>query len=314
MNILSSIHYEPAPIEGGCTDRILMVDLQQKGISIMELEPDYKEKYTGGRGYALKLIWDRTTAETTWDSPENLLVMAGGPLCNEPRFPGSGKFVVGTISPLTNTFIDSNVGGYFAPILKACGFDAIAVSGIADEKIVIIVDDDKQKIAIATAPDFGEETENGGIAYGEALLRKFSGGDLHRNFAVVTTGIGAKNTRFGIINSHFFDERRNRIRTKQAGRGGTGTVMRFKNIMGIIVHSSHARLKNNNPADYEKVKRAGSALAKVIKQEDPKQLHLASWGTPVLVEYMNRFHLLPHKQLPVRPGRAGQNGLLRRIP
>jgi aldehyde:ferredoxin oxidoreductase len=293
MQIIKSINYEPAPIKGGCTDRILRINLDTNDISIMELPDWFKEKFIGGRGYALKLIWDDTTGDTRYDSPENLLVMAGGPLCNEPRFPGSGKFVVGTISPLTGTFVDSNVGGYFAPILKACGFDAVAVSGIADEGVVIIVDDDKQRIAIATAPSFGKDIDRGGVAYGEALLRKFSGGDLHRNFAAVTTGSGAERTRFGIINSHFFDSQRRRIRTKQAGRGGTGTVMRFKKLMGIIVHSSHARLRNNNPVDMEKVKEAGSALARVIKQEDPKQLHLASWGTPVLVEYMNRYHILP---------------------
>ena len=293
MNIITSIHYKAAEIKGGCTDQILHVNLTTDQISIIDLEPEFKEKYIGGRGYALKLIWDNTTKETRYNSPENLLVMAGGPLCNEPRFPGSGKFVVGTISPLTNTFIDSNVGGYFAPILKACGFDAISVEGIGSGKRVIIIDDDKERIAIAEAPQFDQNIDNGGITYGEALMRKFSGGNLHRDFAVVTTGIGAENTNFGIINSHFFDSQRNRIRTKQAGRGGTGTVMRFKNLMGIIVHSDKSRSKKNNPKNYEIVKKAGSALAKVIKQEDPKQLHLASWGTPVLVEYMNKFHILP---------------------
>jgi aldehyde:ferredoxin oxidoreductase len=293
MNIISSIHYTPAEIKGGCTDRVLLVDLESNDITILELEPDFKDKYIGGRGYALKLIWDYTDKDTRFDSSENLLVMAGGPLCNEPRFPGSGKFVVGTISPLTDTFIDSNVGGFFAPILKSCGFDAIAVKGISAKRVVVIVDEDKEKIAIAHAPDFSSEVENGGVAYGEALMRKFSGGDLHRNFAVVTTGAGAENTRFGIINSHFYDSQRKRIRTKQAGRGGTGTVMRHKNLMGIIVHADNARSKSNNADNYERVKKAGSALARVIKQEDPKQLNLQSWGTPVLVEYMNRYHLLP---------------------
>ena len=73
------------------------------GISMMDMPPDFKAKYVGGRGYAVKFIWDRTNSKTTYDSPENILVMASGPLGNEPRFPGSGKFIVGTISPLTET-------------------------------------------------------------------------------------------------------------------------------------------------------------------------------------------------------------------
>ena len=122
MNIINSIKYKPSAIKGGCTDSILEVNLSEGQISSRELPEDFKEKYIGGRGYALKLIWDQTTAETRYDSPENVLVMSSGPLCGDPMFPGSGKFIVGTISPLTETFIDSNIGGHFAPLLKLCGF------------------------------------------------------------------------------------------------------------------------------------------------------------------------------------------------
>ena len=119
VEIIKSVTYIPQPIDGGYTDQVLRVDLTSPVISPSALPPDYKNKYTGGRGYALKLIWDETSENTHYDSPENILIMASGPLGNEPRFPGSGKFIVGTISPLTDTFIDSNVGGYFAPLLKS---------------------------------------------------------------------------------------------------------------------------------------------------------------------------------------------------
>jgi len=121
MEILRQIKYKPARVAGGYTDRILRVDLGSGEINIEKLAPDFKDKYTGGRGYALKLIWDGTTGETRYDSPENILVMASGPLGNEPGFPGTGKFIVGTISPMTDTFIDSNVGGHFGPLLKPGG-------------------------------------------------------------------------------------------------------------------------------------------------------------------------------------------------
>ncbi len=290
---INSISYSAAPIAGGTTDRILRIDLSTNELSIQELPPDFKEKYIGGRGYALKLIWDETDENTRFDSPENLLIMAGGPLCNEPKFPGTGKFIVGTISPLTDTFMDSNVGGYFSSILKACGFDAIAVTGIADKKCVVIIDDDLGKISIVEAPGVEKTVENGGISYGENLLKEYTHNQLHKNIAAVATGIGAETTDFGLINSFFYDSQRKRLRVKQAGRGGTGTVMRYKGLMGVIVHASQARSKGNHPADPAAVKAAGAAFAKVIKNEDPKQLHLASTGTPSLVEYMNNFHLLP---------------------
>jgi len=267
--------------------------LNTRSISVRELAPDFKDKYIGGRGYALKLIWDKTSRETRYDDPENVLVMAGGPLCNEPMFPGTGKFVVGTISPLTGTFIDSNIGGHFSSILKMCGFDALAVSGISDRDVVLIIDADKGIADIVEAPDFGHEIDQGGLTYGEALIKAFNGGRFSEDIAAVTTGVGSVNARFGIINSLFYDRRRDRLRSKQAGRGGTGTVMRFKGLRAVIVHSSQSRLNANNPVDKEGVKLAGTNLKKVISREDPKQLRLAAWGTPVLIEYMNNFHILP---------------------
>lgn len=293
MKTLDSIRYNVAPVQGGYTDQILELDLTSLAISIIHVEPDYRRKYVGGRGYAIKMIWDETTKETRYDSPENILVMASGPLGNEPRFPGTGKFVVGTISPLTDTFIDSNIGGHFAPLLKMCGFDALAVKGISREEVVLIVDGDEGTITIAEAPSFGEMIDSGGLSYGEALIREFTGGELTENIAAVTTGNGAVNARFGIINSLFYDRRRKRMRSKQAGRGGTGTVMRFKGLRAVLVRSSLPRVQANHPVDKNSVQEAGAKLKKVISQQDPQQLNLGAWGTPVLIEYMNKFHLLP---------------------
>lgn len=295
MKIIESLSYKPGQIKGGYTDQILRVDLGTNAISLIKLPPDFKEKYVGGRGYALKLIWDGTSGDTRYDSPENILVMASGPLGNEPRFPGSGKFIVGTISPLTDTFVDSNIGGHFAPILKLCGFDALAISGISHKDVVLIIDADRGVIQIAEAPVVDAKTDQGALSYGEALLKEFNKGVLDENIAAVTNGIGAANTRFGIINSLFYDRRRKRIRSKQAGRGGTGTVMRYKGMRAVIVRSSLPRLGANNPVDDKGVKQAGASLKRVISQADPQQLRLSSWGTPVLVEYMDKYHILPVK-------------------
>ncbi|KPK29512.1 MAG: hypothetical protein AMK69_06240 [Nitrospira bacterium SG8_3] len=293
MKILETLQYKAPPVKGGYTDHILQVDLGSQSISTTKLSRDFKEKYVGGRGYALKLIWDGTSAETRYDSPENILVMASGPLGADPRFPGTGKFIVGTISPLTDTFVDSNVGGHFAPLLKLCGFDALAISGISKIDVVLIVDANEGAVHIAEAPFFGDDADFGGLSYGESLVKAFNKGELSENIAAVTTGIGARNTRFGIINSLFYDKRRKRMRCKQAGRGGTGTVMLAKGLKAIIVRSSLPRVQANNPVEKDGVRQAGANLKKVLSKMDPQQLRLSSWGTPVLTEYMNKFHILP---------------------
>jgi len=293
MRILRQARYEPARVVGGYTDRILRVDLGRQEIAIQELPPDFKDKYVGGRGYALKLIWDGTTRQTRYDTADNILVMASGPLGNEPGFPGTGKFIVGTISPLTDTFVDSNVGGHFGPLLKLAGFDAVAVSGVSREDVVILVDGDAGSVSIAAAPHYDGEADEGSLSFGEKLLKDAGGGEYSDSLAAVTVGKGARNTRFGIVNSLFYDRRRNRIRCKQAGRGGTGTVMRFKGLRGIVVRSSLSKANGNNAVDREAVRQAGARLKEVISDCDHKQLNLGAWGTTGLSEYMDKFHLFP---------------------
>jgi len=293
METLRQIKYEPARVTGGYTDRILRVNLSTLEITIQKLPPDFKSKYIGGRGYALKLIWDGTTKETGYYSPDNILVMASGPLGNEPAFPGTGKFIVGTISPLTDTFIDSNVGGHFGPLLKLAGFDALAVSGLSGEEVVIMIDGDEQTITIAAAPVYPTEINNGALSFGQRLLKDINGGEYSDCLAAVTAGEGACHARFGVIHSLFFDRRRGRIRSKQAGRGGTGTVMRAKGLRGIVVRSSLSRVNGNNAIDKKGVREAGRQLKKVISTADPKQLHLSAWGTTILSEYMDKFHVFP---------------------
>jgi len=74
MKILGSIRYDPFPIKGGYTDQILRVGLTSYGISAHSLPADFKDKYIGGRGYALELSWDMTSRKILHDSPENVLV------------------------------------------------------------------------------------------------------------------------------------------------------------------------------------------------------------------------------------------------
>ncbi len=293
MEILHQIKYVPTRVVGGYTDRILRINLSTKEITVQELPPDFKNKYIGGRGYILKLIWDGTIRETHYDSPENILAMASGPLGCEPAFPGTGKFIIGTISPLTDTFVDSNIGGHFGPLLKLAGFDALAVSGVSKEDVIILIDGDAQTISIAASPVYDKETDEGALSFGERLLKDVNSGEYSDTLAAVTTGKGALTARFGIINSLFFDRRRNRIRSKQAGRGGTGTVMRAKDLRGIIVRSSQSKANANNAIDKEGVRKAGSRLKRVIQVADPEQLHLSAWGTPVLSEVMDKVHIFP---------------------
>lgn len=127
--LLGEYTYELKPVERGYADRTLYINLSDNTIAEKPVTQQMKDLFTGGRGFALKLLWDAVKSETAWDDPENELVIANGPICGITAYPGSGKATVVTLSPLTHNVIDSNVGGYFAPFLKFSGFDALEIQG-----------------------------------------------------------------------------------------------------------------------------------------------------------------------------------------
>jgi len=283
-----AVNYEKSALEHGYTDRVLRIDLTTERITVQAVPEEMRRMFVGGRGYCLKLVYDGTTSATRYDSPDNVLALAGGPLCGETAFAGTGKFIVGTISPLTGTFCDSNVGGHFFPLVKLAGFDAIAVTGKSSRNVLLVIDGDECRVSLVEAPAT-EPT----FLDAEKVIGQWAGDGRPSAVAFVTSGIGAKNTFIGCINSMYYDVRRKRCRAKQAGRGGTGTVMRDKGLCGIVVKCNTPMGRGNRPADLKRVRAVGSKLRRVVRAVDPKAMSLATQGTTALIDMMNAFHLLP---------------------
>ena len=148
IEVLQTLTYDRPEIKNGYTDQTLCVDLSKPAISIKSVPPEVKQKFIGGRGYNLWLLWHAVKANTRWNDPENALCIASGPLGGTPVYPGSGKSIVTTLSPLTGSVMDSNVGGYFGPYLKFSGFDALEIQGQASDEVVVLIDGVEQKIQI----------------------------------------------------------------------------------------------------------------------------------------------------------------------
>ena len=86
--------------------------------------------FLGGRGFAVKILWDTLQQGTDPLSPENKLVFATGPL-TAIGLPNSGKLVVASKSPLTGGYGDGNIGTLAAVHLRKAGYDALVVEGKA---------------------------------------------------------------------------------------------------------------------------------------------------------------------------------------
>ena len=149
---IASYDYQEQLVDKGYANRTLHIDLSKKEITEKPVTQQMKDLFTGGRGFALWLLWNAINDDTSWDDPENALVIANGPLCGTTAYPGMGKSTVVTLSPLTNSVIDSNGGGFFAPFLKFSGFDALEITGKADNDLIIVIDGNTHQIRLEEAP------------------------------------------------------------------------------------------------------------------------------------------------------------------
>ena len=93
----------------GWTGFFLKVDLTKSTAAAEPYSEDLALNFLGGRGFAIKILWDTLKAGTDPLSPENKLIFATGPLTGI-GLPNSGKLVIASKSPLTGGYGDGNSG------------------------------------------------------------------------------------------------------------------------------------------------------------------------------------------------------------
>ncbi|MHA2160088.1 MAG: aldehyde ferredoxin oxidoreductase family protein [Candidatus Thorarchaeota archaeon] len=282
--------YDVPNIKRGYANQTLYVNLSDNEIKIKPVDDQMKETFTGGKGFDLWLMWNSLPKDriVKWDDEENVICIATGPLGGVTQYPGAGKSIVTSISPMTGIPIDSNVGGYAGPNLKFAGFDAMEIQGKAEKDIYIFIDGDYGKIEIHDASDLPETAYEITRVLTERHTEK-EGKDM----AVVTAGPGAEHAWMGCLNFSWWDMRRNLPRYKQAGRGGIGTVFRNKKIKAIITKKEKITLEMNGPADIDAVKAVGRDHSGGILKLDPVQNRMRVIGTGHLPSIMDEFDLLP---------------------
>jgi len=288
--LLAEYKYELKPIIRGYANRTLYINISTNEIKEKPVDEVMKRKFIGGKGFGLKLLWEAVNENTKWNSEENEINIATGPIGGNTNYPGAGKSLVTTISPLTEMPIDSNVGGYFGPYVKFSGFDALEIQGKAKNDIIIYINGDEGVIQIFEAPE--EEIDSHVLS--EQLVEMFAKTEREKLYiSSVTAGRGAENAYIGCLNFSYYDLRKKKPRLKQAGRGGTGTVFRDKRLKALVVKFSKLKGNLNNPADLKKLQEVGLKLHKEIMELDDLQNRMRQVGTAHLVEIMDEYDLLP---------------------
>ncbi|KAF0131233.1 MAG: aldehyde:ferredoxin oxidoreductase [Bacteroidetes bacterium] len=287
---LVSWPFEWIALDKGYTDRTLYVNLSENEIKAKTVPQLMKEKFIGGRGYGLKLLWDATKPDTKWDDPENEIIIASGPIAGITQYSGTGKSICVSISPQTNSVMDSNVGGYFGPFLKFSGFDAIELQGKADRDVIIFIDGVNHKIEIIEAPL--EPVDSHELA--EMLTEMFADEEKDKkNVAIVSAGTAADHSLIGMLNFSFYDSKRKKVRLKQAGRGGIGTVFRNKHIKALVAKVPGVKGNLNNVVDLKAIMERGQRFNREMRELDDSQAEMRTKGTAHLTNVMNDYDLLP---------------------
>jgi aldehyde:ferredoxin oxidoreductase len=288
--VLKEVPFSPSLPCKGYNDRILYVNLSSLTVQEKAVTQQMKDLFVGGRGFGLWYLWNAVTPETRWNDPENEIIICPGPLSGMTQYPGSGKSLVVAISPQTDVPIDSNVGGYFGPLLKFSGYDAIELQGKADRDVILVIDGPKGVIRVEDAPEVPADAH----ILAEVLTRMYAEDDADRpNISVVCAGAAAEHSLIGMLNFSWWDKRRGCVRLKQAGRGGIGTVFRDKRIRALVCRGPVVKGDLNHPVDPETIARTGIKLHQEIRANDAAQCNMRRTGTAHLVEIMDAYDLLP---------------------
>jgi aldehyde:ferredoxin oxidoreductase len=186
--------------------------------------------------------------------------------------------------------MDSNVGGFFGPFLKFAGFDAIELQGKADEDVIIYIDGVNHKVEIMKAPL--EPVDSHVLA--EILTEMYADDERDKkNVAVVSAGAAADHSLIGMLNFSFYDPKRKKVRLKQAGRGGIGTVFRNKKIKALVCKIPGVKGNLNNVVDLKAIMERGQRFNREMRELDDKQAEMRTKGTAHLTNVMNDYDLLP---------------------
>ncbi len=255
----------------GYVGSIIKVDLSSGKMDRVTLPQRDVSMVLGGKGLGALLLYNSTSKGIDPLSPGNPLILATGPLTGTLA-PSSCRFSIITKSPHTGLFLDANCGGFFGVEVKKAGFDAIIITGRADQLSIVVIDDGDLYIEEASWLK-GLKT----IDAEDKVKNKFG-----KEFRVLT--IGPAGEELVPIAGIFTDQR-------CAGRGGAGAVMGSKNLKAIAVRGRKP-ITVYDPDSFEK---ACWRAHRRLRMHEVTARSLPVYGTVNIIETVNEAGALPTK-------------------
>jgi len=258
---------------------LLRINLTDKQIVKEEIPEEVHYKYIGGTGYIAYYLYKEINPNTQPLSPENKIIIATGP-AQGTKIPITGRYVMGAISPLTNHFIDSHVGGFLGPELRFAGYDLIIVEGKADSPVYISIKD--EQVAINDANHLWGQTSY-------KVDTKIREDESEPKMRIVCIGPAGEN--LVKISCPTSDGHRN------PGRGGLGAVFGSKNLKAIAVKGSNRPTNGNQ----EKIEKLRKEIVSRARKSIKAGRGMDKYGTSDAVEFSNQM-----SQYPTRNWQSGE--------
>lgn len=257
----------------GWRGKLLRVDLTTGTIRDEQLDPQTAKDYIGGRG--LGIYYLNKEVDPTIDplSPENMIIMAAGPLSGT-RTPTGARYMVMTKSPLTGAITCSNSGGKFPSEMKRTGYDGIIFTGRAKNPVYLFIG--KEETELRSADHLWGKTTH------ETTEQLLAETDAAARVSCIGPA-GEKEVLFAaIIND----------KHRAAGRSGVGAVMGSKNLKAVVV-KGNTSVPLADEKGFKELNNQFSTTFKEATKDNPPPLRIH--GTAVTVMATQTYGVLPTK-------------------
>jgi len=253
----------------GSFQRLLRIDLSGESYKYEDIPEAAYDSGLGGKALAVRLMLDEIQAGVDPLAPENLLIIATGPLTGTSMW-GQSRFGMFSKSPATGGYGESYCGGTLAPKIKGCGVDAVILEGRAPDLRYLEIDE--HGVEFHDDEDMrGQETF---ATEGKVLAAAAEGAG-----ALVIGPAGENLVRQACIKSD---------RWRSLGRGGMGALMGSKNLKAITFAGS----KKADIADEKLLREVIRRIARKGRGSAVTDTY-TKFGTPSVVKVTNSQNCFP---------------------
>jgi len=251
----------------GTSNFVLEVNLNKREFKKITVPDKIRKMYLGGKGLALKLLYDRLSPKINPLSEDNIIIFATGVLIGTGA-PNSARFSAVTKSPLTGIITSSSCGGPFGMALKTSGWDGLIIRGRANKPVILRIDSN------------GVEFKDSSDLWGKDTVKTQKTIDKHGNGSLIIGPAGENLVKYAnIASGHRF-----------LGRGGMGAVLGSKNVKGVVAKGNEFKII---PRDIEKFKKTVKRANKYINVNDVTSNLYRNYGTASNVKKCNEAGILP---------------------